>query len=281
MRNLLNFILKYNYWFLFFILEAICFVLLVRFNNYQQSVYFTSANVVSGSIYEVKSSITSYFHLKSVNDDLLDRNMILEQQVANLEQKLNDAMLDPTEISSIRLLKNSDYTLYKANVVNNSLNHIDNYITIDKGSSSGIKPDMGVVDRNGVVGIVYKTSPSYSLIIPILNSKSSLSCKVLESEYFGSLKWDGVNSQYAYLRDVPRHAEFKLGDTVVTSGYSTVFPEGIIVGTVDDMSDSNDGLSYNLKIKLATDFGKLYDVRVIARSSQEEQKELEKNILQK
>ena len=281
MRNLLNFLIKYNHWFLFLLLEVVCFILLIRFNSYQQSVYFTSANAVSGNIYGVTSSITSYFHLKSENDDLLDRNMLLEEQIAKLESALTDFKLDTAQISSIRALNERDYTIYKANVVNNSLNRIDNYITIDKGSSSGIKPDMGVVDRNGVVGIVYKTSPSFSLVIPILNSKSSLSCKIQESDYFGHLKWENGDSQYAYLRDVPRHAEFKLGDTVVTSGYSTVFPEGIIVGSIDDMYDSNDGLSYSLKVKLATDFGKLYHVRVIARNNQQEQKELEKNTLRK
>ena len=281
MRNLLNFLIKYNHWFLFLFLEVVCFILLIRFNNYQQSVYFTSANAVSGNIYEVTSSVTSYFHLKSENDDLLDRNMLLVQQIANLEKALTDFKLDTMQITSIRALDNKDYTVYKANVINNSLNRIDNYITIDKGSSTGIKPDMGVVDRNGVVGIVYKTSPSFSLVIPILNSKSSLSCKIQESDYFGHLKWDDGDSRFAYLRDVPRHAEFKLGDTVVTSGYSTVFPEGIIVGTIDDMYDSNDGLSYTLKVKLATDFGKLYNVRVIARNSQQEQKDLEKNTFHK
>ena len=121
---------------------------------------------------------------------------------------------------------------------------------------------MGVVDANGVVGIVYKTSPHYSTVIPLLNSKSSISCKIVGSEYFGYLKWEYGDSRYAYLKDLPRHAEFNLGDTVVTSGYSTVFPAGIMVGTVDDMSDSHDGLSYLLKIKLATDFGKVSNVRL-------------------
>ena len=132
------------------------------------------------------------------------------------------------------------------------------------------------MDANGVVGIVYKTSPRYSLVIPLLNSKSSISCKIVGSEYFGYLKWEGGDSRFAYLKDLPRHAEFNLGDTVVTSGYSTVFPEGVMVGTVDDMSDSHDGLSYLLKIKLATDFGKVSNVRVISRSGQEEQNMLEK-----
>lgn len=275
MRNLLNFLLKYNYWFLFILLEVICFVLLFRFNNYQQSVYFTSANVVTGKVYEVSGSVSSYFHLKSVNEDLLDRNMLLEQQIANLENVLRERQVDSVIVNSIRNLDNKDYQIFKAHVIRNSLNQADNYITLDKGSSSGIRPEMGVVDGNGVVGIVYKTSPNYSLVISVLNSKSSISCKIVGSEYFGYLKWEHGDSRYAYLKDLPRHAEFNLGDTVVTSGYSTVFPAGVMVGTVDDMSDSNDGLSYLLKIKLATDFGKLGDVRVIARTGQMEQQELE------
>ena len=253
MRNLINFLLKYNYWFLFVILEVASFVLLFRFNNYQQSAYFTSANTVVGAVYEVSGGISSYFHLKSVNEDLLDRNMLLEEQINNLK----------------------DYQLFKARVIKNSLNLADNYITLDKGSSSGIHSEMGVVDGNGIVGIVYETSPSYSVVISVLNSKSNISCKIVGSDYFGYLKWEHGDSRYAYLKDLPRHAEFNLGDTVVTSGFSTVFPEGIMVGTVDDMSDSHDGLSYLLKIKLATDFGKLSDVRVIARNGQQEQKELE------
>ena len=275
MRNLLNFLLKYNYWLLFILLEVICFVLLFRFNNYQQSVFFTSANVVAGMVYEVSGGISSYFHLKSVNEDLLDRNMALEQQITNLENRLKDYRIDSITMNSIRYLEQADYKIFKAHVIRNSLNQADNYITLDKGSSAGIRPEMGVIDGNGVVGIVYKTSPSYSLVISVLNSKSSISCKIIGSEYFGYLKWEYGDSRYAYLKDLPRHAEFNLGDTVVTSGYSTVFPAGVMVGTVDDMSDSNDGLSYLLKIKLATDFGKLGNVRVISRNGQGEQRELE------
>ena len=227
--------------------------------------YFTSANGVAGKVYEISGGITSYFHLKTANEDLLDRNMWLEQRLSFLENVLKEKGLD-----SARL-----YSIFKANVIKNSLNKADNYITLDRGSSDGIRPEMGVVDANGVVGIVYKTSPRYSLVIPLLNSKSSISCKIVGSDYFGYLKWEGGNSRFAYLKDLPRHAEFNLGDTVVTSGYSTVFPEGVMVGTVDDMSDSHDGLSYLLKIKLATDFGKVSNVRVISRNGQDEQKALE------
>ena len=275
MRNLINFLLKYNYWFLFVILEVASFVLLFRFNNYQQSAYFTSANTVAGAVYEVSGGISSYFHLKSVNEDLLDRNMLLEEQINNLEKALKERQLDSIAVNSIRKMPQKDYQLFKARVIKNSLNLADNYITLDKGSSSGIHSEMGVVDGNGIVGIVYETSPSYSVVISVLNSKSNISCKIVGSDYFGYLKWEHGDSRYAYLKDLPRHAEFNLGDTVVTSGFSTVFPEGIMVGTVDDMSDSHDGLSYLLKIKLATDFGKLSDVRVIARNGQQVQKELE------
>ena len=275
MRNLLNFLIKYNYWFLFLLLEVASFILLFRFNHYQQSVYFTSANGVAGKVYEISGGITSYFHLKTANEDLLDRNMWLEQRLFFLENVLKEKGLDSARLYSMERLAPTEYQIFKANVIKNSLNKADNYITLDRGTTEGIRPEMGVVDANGVVGIVYKTSPHYSLVIPLLNSKSSISCKIVGSDYFGYLKWEGGNSRFAYLKDLPRHAEFNLGDTVVTSGYSTVFPEGVMVGTVDDMSDSHDGLSYLLKIKLATDFGKVSNVRVISRNGQDEQKALE------
>ncbi len=275
MRNLLNFLIKYNYWFLFLLLEVTSFVLLFRFNHYQQSVFFTSANSAAGKVYEWSGAVTSYFHLKSVNEDLLDRNMLLEQRVAQLEKYLLDQGADSIKLNSLDHMAAGDYRIFKANVIKNSLMMADNYITLDAGEEAGIRPDMGVVDANGVVGIVYKTSAHYSLVLPLLNSKSSISCKIVGSDYFGYLKWEGGDSRFAYLKDLPRHAEFNLGDTVVTSGYSAVFPAGVMVGTVDDMQDSHDGLSYLLKIKLATDFGKVSNVRVIARSGQEEQKKLE------
>lgn len=275
MRNLLNFLFKYNHWFLFLLLEVTSFVLLFRFNHYQQSVYFTSANGAAGKVYEISGSVSSYFHLKTVNEDLLDRNIWLEQRVAFLENVLRESGLDSARLHSVERLAPDKYRIFKANVIKNSLNRLDNYITLDRGSADSIRPEMGVVDANGVVGIVYKTSPHYSVVISLLNGKSSISCKIVGSDYFGYLKWEGGDSRFAYLKDLPRHAEFNLGDTVVTSGYSTVFPEGVIVGTVDDMADSHDGLSYLLKIKLATDFGKVSNVRVISRNGQDEQKALE------
>ena len=278
MRNLLDFFLKYNNWFLFIFLEVISFALLFRFNNYQGSVFFTSSNYMAGAVYETANSVTGYFHLKSINDDLAQKNVELELQMERLLEKLTELTHDSTGIERMRKESLSGYNIFKAKVVNNTLTHADNYITLDKGEKDGIRSEMGVVDGNGVVGIVYMTSDHYSIVIPVLNSKTSISCKIKNSDYFGFLKWDGGASNYAEVKDMPRHSLFSLGDTIVTSGHSAVFPSGIPVGTVEDMSDSHDGLSYSLKVKLFTDFGKLNDVRVIAKKTQEEQLRLEKRV---
>ena len=195
MRNLLNFLMKYNYWFLFLLLEVTSFVLLFRFNRYQQSVFFTSANEAAGKLYEARNGIASYFHLREVNEDLLDRNMLLEQRIAVLENQLADMRSDTAAFRSLDSIPpQAGYTLRKAHVVKNSLNRMDNYLTLDRGEADGVRPEMGVVDANGVVGIVYKTTPHYALVISLLNSKSSLSCKIQGSEYFGYLKWEGEDA---------------------------------------------------------------------------------------
>ena len=278
MRNLLNFFLKYNYWFLFILLEVISFALLFRFNNYQGSAFFTSSNQVAGMAYEAANNVTGYFHLKSINDDLVQKNMELELQMEHLRKALMELTSDSTGLERMKSDALKGYDIYRANVINNNLTHVDNYITIDKGENDGIRSEMGVINGNGVVGIVYHTSANYSLVIPVLNSKSSISCKIKRSDYFGFLKWDGGSSMYATVKDMPRHSLFSLGDTIVTSGHSAVFPGGIPIGTVEDISDSHDGLSYLLKVKLFTDFGRLNDVRVIAQKGQEEQLELEQKV---
>lgn len=278
MRNLLNFFLKYNYWFLFILLEVISFALLFRFNNYQGSAFFTSSNQVAGMAYEAANNVTGYFHLKSINDDLVQKNVELELQMERLRSALMELTSDSTGLERMQSDALKGYDIYRANVINNSLTHVDNYITLDKGENDGIRSEMGVINGSGVVGIVYHTSANYSVVIPILNSKSSISCKIKRSDYFGFLKWDGGSSEYATVKDMPRHSLFSLGDTIVTSGHSAVFPGGIPIGTVEDMSDSHDGLSYLLKVKLFTDFGRLNDVRVIAQKGQEEQLELEQKV---
>ena len=275
MRNLLNFLLKYNHWFLFILLEVISFVLLFRFNNYQGSVFFTSSNALVGGVYELAGQVTGYFHLKEANEDLVQENVSLRLQTEALREALREYTNDTTAIERIRQEALQEYDMYKAKVINNSLIYSDNYLTINKGREDGVREDMGVVGGNGLVGIVYQASDHYSVVIPVLNSKSNISSKVKRSEYFGFLSWYGFSSEYAIVRDMPRHSVISLGDTIVTSGHSAVFPTGVPVGIVEDISDSNDGLSYRVKVKLFTDYARLKDVCVIEKKGRYEQEELE------
>ena len=274
MRNLLNFLFRYNHCIVFVLLQGVSFLLLFSFNNYQHSRFFTSANAFVGKIYEATRAVTGYFDLQRQNDVLMERNIWLEQQLLLADKRLKE-MEEANTTSWPAETTTTMFQSYKAGVIKNSLNRADNYITLNQGSLAGIKPDMGVIGPNGVVGIVYKTSPHYSLVISLLSSKSNLSCKIAGNEYFGFLQWEGDDSRYAYLKDLPRHAEFAIGDTIVTSGFSTVFPQGMMVGVIEEANDTNDGLSFLLKIKLATDFGKLRNVHVLAREGIEEQKLLE------
>lgn len=281
MRNLLNFLFNYGYWILFLLLEIASFMLLFRFNSYQGSVGFTSANRVTGYIYTLSAEVSSFFKLHTVNAQLTQRNVELQAENSALRETLQTLMPDSITHALSHSLDKEGYTVFPCQVINNSLNRPDNYITLNKGTADGVRPEMGVVGGNGIIGIVYLTSEHYSLAISLLNSKSSISCKFKQNDYFGYLKWKGKDSRFAYLEDLPRHALFQKGDTIVTSGYSAVFPKDLMVGTVDSISDSKDGLSYLLRIRLATDFANLNDAMIISNKHQEEQHSLEEKAIQK
>ena len=271
MRNLLDFLVKYNYWFLFLFFEAVSFVLLFQFNSYQGSVWFSSANTVTGKLYETSSEIESYFQLSKINSELTQRNLYLEQRLHKLEKQIGDSAADSTMEKSLLVKSLQPYRLIPAKVISMTAGRLDNLITINKGEVDGIKKDMGVVCGTGVVGIVYLTSKHYSIVIPILNSQSNISCVIQGRGYFGYLHWTGGDVSQAYVDDVPRHAHFRLYDNVVTSGYSSVFPAGIIVGKILHVYNSADQMSYRLRVKLSTDFGKLRDVCVVDNSALSEQ----------
>lgn len=270
MKNLLDFLARYNHWLLFIILEVASFVLLFQFNNYQGSVWFTSANAVSGKVFEWSASVEQFFALTKVNEDLTQRNLLLEQQVRLLTDSIQqrDGAAAMPQSRQLQLL--ADYRLIPAKVVSNTVNRRDNFITIDKGAKDGVKKDMGVVCGNGVVGIVYLVSDHYSILLPVLNSQSNISCTIKGRGYFGYLHWTGGATNLAYVDDIPRHAHFKLYDQVVTSGYSSVFPPGILVGKILHVYNSSDGLSYRLNVKLSTDFANLRDVCVIDNTAMAE-----------
>lgn len=274
MRNLLEFLAKYNHWFVFLILEVVSMVLLFQYNSYQGSAWFSSANAVTGKLYEWDANVETFFSLTKVNQELTQRNAYLEQEV----QKLSDSLVSVTKDSSIyhrdqfALLRN--YRLIPAKVVANSVDKPGNLMTIDKGSADGIHKDMGVISGTGVVGIVYLVAEHYAIVIPVLNTKSNISCMIQNRGYFGYLRWNGGVSDLAYLEEVPRHAHFKLGDYVVTSGYSAVFPPGVRVGKILHVFNSADGLSYRVQLRLSTDFARLRDVCVIDDTAMKERLEI-------
>ena len=274
MRNLLEFLAKYNHWFVFLILEVVSMVLLFQYNSYQGSAWFSSANAVTGKLYEWDANVETFFSLTKVNQELTQRNAYLEQEVQNL----SDSLVSVTKDSSIyhrdqfALLRN--YRLIPAKVVANSIDKPGNLMTIDKGSADGIRKDMGVISGTGVVGIVYLVAEHYAIVIPVLNTKSNISCMIQNRGYFGYLRWKGGVSDLAYLEEVPRHAHFKLGDYVVTSGYSAVFPPGVRVGRILHVFNSADGLSYRVQLRLSTDFARLRDVCVIDDAAMKERLEI-------
>lgn len=265
MRNLLEFLQNHFHWVLFVVLEALSGILLFQYNSYQNSVWFTSANWATGKVYEWSSWMESFFSMSTSNEDLTLRNFYLERQVNQLRRLYQEATTkkDPKEVEELEKLQ--QYKLIPAKVITNELHLANNLITIDKGEQDGVEVGMGVACGQGVVGVVYLTSAHYSIIIPVLNMKSSrISCAIRNRGYFGVLRWDGRDAGIAYVEDIPRHARFNKGEWVETNGFSTIFPPGVLVGQIKQVYNSRDGLSYRLQVRLSTDFGNLRDVVVIS-----------------
>jgi rod shape-determining protein MreC len=268
MKNLLEFLHKYHHWFLFVLLEALSMVLLFQYNNYQGSVWFSTANAMAGKVYEWDAAVESFFTQAHNNEMLTKRNFYQERQLAQLRRLYQEATqtTDPKELQELE--KISQYKLIPAKVVTSELHKNNNLMTINSGSAEGVEPGMGVACGQGVVGVTFLCSDHYTVVIPVLNTTSSrISCAIRNRGYFGVLRWYGEESGYAYVEDIPRHARFKRGEWVETNGYSSIFPAGVLVGQIVEVYNSRDGLSYKLKVRLSTDFGTLRDVVVISDKS--------------
>ncbi len=255
---------------MFIIYVVISCVLLFNNNPYQHYIYLTSANKVSSLVFKISGTVTSYFHLHDINTDLQLRNASLESEVIALRKQIliYREQLEADSLAADTAMMPYDFIL--ARVISNSVSRANNYITIEKGALDSIKPEMGVVDQNGVVGIVNIVGDHSARVISLLNPKMRLSCKVKGREYFGSLVWDGKSPGEALLEEMPRHEKFQKGDTIVTSGYSAVFPPDIPVGTIVSHEKEHDDNFYALRIKLFTDFTTLSTVRVIRNNLKEE-----------
>lgn len=275
MENLIYFFLRWRPWMLFVIYVVIGSVMLFKQNPYQHSVYLTSANSVSAAVYNVANGVTGYFNLRDINEDLQRRNAELELDILSLKEQIKQ--YKELEMSS-NYVPDTIFRRYEfvvAHVINNSVNRPHNYITINKGELDGIRPDMGVIDQNGVVGKVNVVGPHSSRVISLLNDYLRISCKIKGEQQVGSLVWDGEDSRFAILRELPRHASFNKGDTIITSGYSTTFPEGVPVGVIEREMKEIDDNFFALKIKLFTDFSKLSTVRIVIDNMADELKFVE------
>ncbi|MBR1448911.1 MAG: rod shape-determining protein MreC [Prevotella sp.] len=279
MHNLLAFLTKYYHWLLFLLLEVVSGVLLFSYNSYQGSTWISSSNAVVGKVYEWESGLEQYFSLTARNEQLSERNTFLELEVGRLRQQMVDQGADSTELERQEMAYINQFEWMPAKVVSNQVNSLDNLMTINKGKADGVEADMGVVSGTGLVGVVYQASEHYSVVLPLLNRRSRISCKIRGRGYFGYVTWNGENPMRALVEDIPRHARFEKGDWLETSGFSAIFPSGISVGKIVDVEDSPDGMSYRLHILLSTDFSTLRDVCVITDKSMIERMHLEKAAL--
>ncbi len=278
MHNLLAFLTKHYHWLVFLVLEAVSGMMLFQYNSYQGSVWISSANAVAGKVYECQAALEQFLSLVSRNEQLTHNNIYLEQEVSRLRQMLYDQNVDTTELQRREMEVLDQYEWIPAKVVSNSVNQLNNLITIDKGLDDGVEPDMGVACGTGLVGVVYQSSAHYAIVIPLLNSRSRISCTVRGRNYFGYVTWNGGDPMECFVEDIPRHARFEKGDWIETSGFSAIFPAGISVGEITDILDSPDGMSYRLKVRLSTDFCTLRDVCVISDKTIAERVRLEESV---
>lgn len=270
MRNLIQILIKYHSFFLFLFLEVVALILVSQFNQYQSSKMANLAVKYAGGLYNTSASLTQYLHLKDANEDLAEensrlKNFLMESRRDNLYTQyiFNDSII------------HKDFRYSYARVINNSTHKQMNYITLNKGINDGIEPGMAVTSSQGVVGIVKGVSKNYSVVLPIHNLRTRISSKVDSTGYFGTLAWDGKNYRKAKLRGIEQNAHITLGQKIVTTGFGAVFPEGILVGSIDAFKQDDEGIFYEIDILLATNFRKIYNVEVIRNLTRNEVKELE------
>lgn len=272
MRNLIEFIIKYRYWFVFILMEGFSLSMLVRFNSFQGSVFFTTANSLVGDVYSTVDGITSYVGLGDENKRLEAENEALRKEIHEMKSTLAAHQIDTLSFEGFN---RSAYRFLGAQVVSSTLHKGNNLITINKGEKDGVKPEMGVVCSQGVVGIVYMTSSRYSIVVPMLNINSRISSHLKESNQFGTMQWEHGDTYHSWLMGIPLHAKVNVGEMVETNGYSDIFPSGIPIGEVVSVEPSSDGLSHALKVKLSTDFHTLRNVSIITNYSHPEKQQLE------
>jgi len=272
MRNLFRLIVQYYFFFLFLLLEVVSGFLVVENNTYHRGQFTSMAQSLEGFFYETFGGLHEYLILKQTNQDLQMENTLLRNQMDGLTRKLDADSGIPSDSVPRR-----QFSYIPASVINVSTNKQFNYLVLNKGRHHGIEPEMAVISPRGVVGVVYAVSGNYSTVIPMINRDFRLSAKIKRNGYYGSLSWSGTGYNQAILDEIPYHVDIRQGDTIVTSGYSAMFPEGIMVGTVRDFEVA-EGNFYSITVDYAVDYKKLSNVVVIHNLMRNEQLELERII---
>jgi rod shape-determining protein MreC len=269
-RNLIIFIRRYFTFFLFLVLLIFCLSLVFRRNNYQHTSFINSANGISGYFFRKYANVQYYFHLRAVNDSLVAQN-------AQLLNRLPEDFMAPDTATVRPPGAGRAFEYLPARVVNNAVNSQMNYLTLYRGTAEGVTEGMGVMGPQGIVGIVRKASPHYAVVMSVLHKDMRISAKLVHSGNFGSVTWDmsHPDPRYAVLSDIPKNVTLHLGDSVVTSGYSAIFPPGLLIGFVDRVSELAASNFHRVRIRLATHFRSLQYVYVIKNFNQQEQHQLE------
>lgn len=276
MNNLINFFIKNSSWFIFVFYVILSLGLLFQSNPFQQSVYLTSANGTVATISKGVYGASNYFNLKEINEDLHLQNAAQKQEILRLKEQLNSLELEYGAKPGANVSGSGNYTFISAHVISNSVVNPSNYITIDKGSAEGIEPYMGVMDMNGVVGIVDAVNTHSARIMSMLHPDTKITCELKGNGNFGLLVWDEKTTDHAILKDLPKVDDYHVGDTVVTSSSSLSFPQGFMVGVVESISPTTKEDNFmTLIVKLSCKITKLSNVHVIKNNMKEELKQLD------
>ena len=270
MRNLLNFLAKYNNLIIFLILEGITVYLLATGNNYHNTRVVNGIRGLINGIEERINITRTYLNLREINENLAAENVALRNSIGRLVKKENSLFFSVSDS-----IYRQQYLYTSAEVINNSVNRQKNFFTLNKGDLQGVRVDMAVTSGNSVAGVIVGCFENYSVAMSFLNLDFKLSARIKSNGYFGSLSWDGRDYSHAILSEIPQHVSVNIGDTIETTGYSAIFPEGVMVGTVSDFEKIG-GDFYKITISLITDFKKLHFVDVIGNMKKTEQLELEK-----
>ncbi|MDB5130371.1 MAG: mreC [Mucilaginibacter sp.] len=270
MRNLLIFITKYNAFFLFVIFEVLSLVIYIKYNSFQKATFINSSNKITGDLYTRVSGFYDYLKLREVNDNLARQNAELRNQ---LKSSFYVDTLKKHKVTDTIYKQQYEYIVAK--VINNSVNRSNNYITIDRGSKEGITKGIGVICDQGIVGKVIYVSDHYAIIQSLLHKDSQFSAMLAKNKEIGYIEWnDRLDPHIAVLKDVSNNAQPKLGELVVTSGYS-LFPAGIPIGRISSLQTKTGGFLLNMEVKLSVDFGDLQYVYVVNNKFAHEQAALE------